>query len=116
MKTIFRYNTANNQGAWPPWLAQMLTHLRDLAPITDAEVVLEHRPDTDPTYRVQVRLDLPKPGVRGAGTDNVLEEAVLKATQDLVRQIQSPKTKPVGQGRGHGSPAPFPDGATGRKA
>lgn len=99
MKTTFRYNSGNNRGAWPPWLAQMLTHLDGLAAVTAAEVVMEHQSNAEPTYRVQVRLDLPGPGVHGAGSDNILEEAVLKATQDLVQKIQPVKSKPLRAGK-----------------
>ncbi len=96
MKTTFRYNRVNNEGAWPPLLAQMLTHLHSLAAITDAEVVMERQTQAQPAYRVHVRLDLPGPGVHGGGSDNILEEAVLKATQDLERQLQARKPKPPG--------------------
>ena len=98
MKTTFRYNRVNNEGAWPPLLAHMLTRLHGLATITDAEAVIEHQTDAHPTYRVQVRLDVPGPGMRGGGSDNILEEAALKATRDLERQLQARPPKSPGQG------------------
>ena len=115
MKTTFRYNSVNNRGAWPPLFTQMLAHLQGLTTITSTDVVLEHQQGANPAYRVHVRLDLPGPDMHGAGCDNILEEAVLKATDDLARQIQARQTKPLGRGKSPRQPGGISPGKSARK-
>jgi ribosome-associated translation inhibitor RaiA len=116
MKSTFRYNSVNNRGAWPPLFAQMLAHLHGLTTITSTDVVLEHQRGAKPAYRVQVRLNLPGAGMHGAGSDDILEEAVLKATHDLERQIQARQTKPLDRAKSPRQPGAVSPGTTGRKA
>jgi ribosome-associated translation inhibitor RaiA len=116
MKSTFRYNSVNNRGAWPPLFTQMLAYLHGLTTITATDVVLEHQRGAQPAYRVQVRLDLPGSDMHGAGSDDILEEAVLKATRDLERQIQARQTKLLGRGRSSQQTSAASTRSTGRKA
>lgn len=113
VKSTFRYNSANNRGAWPPLFTQMLAHLNGLAAIASTEVVLEHQPGAKAPYRVQVRLELAGPRLLGVGSDSTLEEAVRKATEHLAQQIQSLKARTCG-GKAD-SALPLPARKTGRR-
>jgi ribosome-associated translation inhibitor RaiA len=86
-----------------------LKHLHSLTAINTADVVLEHQHEAKPAFRVQVRLEVPGPGLHTRATrhtrqgalrvqgpalhaearDNTLEAALLKATRDLERQVQA---------------------------
>jgi len=104
MKTTLRYLSLNAQATWHRQVEEQLKHLHSLTAITAAEVVLEHQREAKPAFRVQVRLEVPGPGmhakatrhtrqaallihgpgpVRAEARDNTLEAALLKATQDL---------------------------------
>ena len=103
MKTTVRYLSLNAQASWHRQVEEQLKHLHSLAAITAAEVVLEHQREAKPAFRVQVRLEVPGPGLHPKATrhtrqaallihgpalhaearDNTLEAALLKATQDL---------------------------------
>src|SRR6266511_3228651 len=109
MKTTLRYVSLNAQAAWHRQVEEQLKHLHSLTAITAAEVVLEHQQDAKPAFRVQVRLEVPGPGMHAKATrhtrhaallihgpalraearDNTLEAALLKATQDLEQQVQA---------------------------
>jgi ribosome-associated translation inhibitor RaiA len=109
MKTTLRYLSLNAQAAWHRQVEQQLKHLHSLMPITAAEVVLEHQREARPAFRVQVRLEVPGPGLHAKAArhtrqgalllhgpalhaeakDNTLEAALLKATQDLEHQVQT---------------------------
>jgi len=93
--------------------------LHSLTPITSAKVILEHQREAKPAFRVQVRLEVPGPGVHAEATrhtreaallvhgpalhaearDNTLEAALLKATQDLEHQIQAHKLRRLSRGK-----------------
>ena len=109
MKTTLRYLSLNAQATWHRQVEEKLKHLHSLTTITAAEVVLEHQREAKPAFRVQVRLEVPGPGLHAKATrhtrdaarlvhgpalhaearDNTLEAALLKATQDLEHQIQA---------------------------
>jgi ribosome-associated translation inhibitor RaiA len=119
MKTTFRYLSLNAQAAWHRQVEEQLKHLHSLTAITAAEVVLEHQREAKPAFRVQVRLEVPGPGMHGKATrhtrqaellvhgpalhaearDNTLEAALLKATRDLERQIQARKLRCLERGK-----------------
>jgi ribosome-associated translation inhibitor RaiA len=108
MKTTLRYLSLNAQATWHRQVEVQLQHLHSLTAITAAEVVLEHRREAKPAFRVQVRLEVPGPGLHAQATrhtreaallihgpalhaearGNTLEAALLKATQDLEHQVQ----------------------------
>ena len=109
MKTTLRYLSLNAEAAWHRQVEEQLKHLHSLTSITAAEVVLEHQREAKPAFRVQVRLEVPGPGMHAKATrhtreaarrihgpalhaearDNTLEAALLKATQDLEHQVQA---------------------------
>ena len=109
MKTTLRYLSLNAQATWHRQVEKQLNHLQGLTAITSAEVVLEHQREAKPAFRVQVRLEVPGPGLHAKATrhtrqagqlihgpalhaeakDNTLEAALLKATRDLEHQLQA---------------------------
>ena len=109
MKTTLRYLSLNAQATWHRQVEEQLKHLHGLTAITAAEVVLEHQREAKPAFRVQVRLEVPGPGLQPKSTrhtrqaalrihgpalhaearDNTLEAALLKATQDLEHQVHA---------------------------
>ena len=119
MKTTVRYLTLNAQATWRRQVEEQLKHLHGLTAITAAEVVLEHQRETKPAFRVQVRLEVPGPGMHAKATrhtrqaalrihgpalhaearDNTLEAALLKATQDLEHQVQARKLRRMERGK-----------------
>ena len=119
MKTTLRYLNLNAQATWHRQVEQQLEHLHGLTAITTADVVLEHQRDAKPAFRVQVRLEVPGPGLhakatrhtrQGAllihgpalhadATDNTLEAALLKATRDLEHQVQARQLRRAERGK-----------------
>jgi len=119
MKTTLRYRSLNAQAAWHRRVDEQLKHLHSLTAITSANVVLEHQPEAKPAFRVQVRLEVPGPGVHAKAIrhtrraallihgpalhaearDNTLEAALLKATQDLEHQLQARQLRRRERGR-----------------
>ena len=113
MKTTLRYLSLNAQATWHRQVEVQLQHLHSLTAITAAEVVLEHQREAKPAFRVQVRLEVPGPGLHAQATrhtreaallihgpalhaearGNTLEAALLKATRDLERQVQAHKLR-----------------------
>lgn len=100
-------------------MEEQLKHLHSLTAITAAEVVLEHQREAKPAFRVQVRLEVPGPGLHVKATrhtrqaalllhgpalhaearDNTLEAALLKATQNLEHQIQARQLRRLERGK-----------------
>lgn len=119
MKTTLRYLSLNAQATWHRQVEEQLKHLQSLTAITSAAVVLEHQPEAKPAFRVQVRLEVPGPGVHAKATrhtrqatlllhgpalhaearDNTLEAALLKATRDLEHQVQARQLRRLGRGK-----------------
>ena len=109
MKTTLHYLSLNAQAAWHRQVEAQLKLLHSLTAITAADVVLEHQREARPAFRVQVRLEVPGPGLHAKATrhtreaallihgtalhaearDNTLEAALLKATRALERQVQA---------------------------
>lgn len=99
MKTTLTYTSLDTQAPWPALLTQQLEHWHTLTTITNAEIVLDLQRDSSRAFRVKVRLEGLTPGLRTTASDSTLEGALLKATQDLERQIQARQTKTLGQGK-----------------
>jgi len=119
MKTTLSYLSLNAQATWHRQVEEQLQHLHSLTPITSAEVVLEHQREAKPAFRVQVRLEVPGPGLHPKSTrhtrqaalllhgpalhaearDNTLEAALLKATQDLEHQVQARHLRRLERGK-----------------
>src|SRR5579862_2427930 len=119
MKTTLRYLSLNAQATWHRQVEEQLKHLHGLTPITAAEVVLEHQDETQPPFRVQVRLEVPGPGSHPKAThhtrqgallvhgpalhsearDSTLEAALLKATRDLEHQVKARNLRRLGRGK-----------------
>ena len=119
MKTTIRYLSLNAEAPWHRHVEEQLQHLHTLTPITAADVALEHQRETKPAFRVQVRLEVPGPGVHvkatrhtrqaglllhgpplhAEGRDSTLEAALLKATRDLEHQIQARKLRRLKRGK-----------------
>ena len=119
MKTTLRYLSLNTQPTWHRQVEEQLKHLHGLTAITAAEVVLEHQREAKPAFRVQVRLEVPGPGLHAKATrhtrqaallihgpalraearDNTLEAALLKATQDLEHQVKTRQLRRLERGK-----------------
>jgi ribosome-associated translation inhibitor RaiA len=119
MKTTLRYLTLNAQATWHRQVEAQLKHLHSLTAITAAEVVLEHQREAKPAFRVQVRLEVPGPGMHVKATHHTrqaallihgpalhaeargstLETALLKATRDLKRQVQARQLRRLERGK-----------------
>jgi ribosome-associated translation inhibitor RaiA len=117
MKTTLRYLSLNAQATWHRQVEEQLKYLQSLTPITTAEVILEHRDETNPPFRVQVRLEVPGPSphlkathhtrqgallihgpaLHSEARDNTLEAALLKATRDLEHQLKARKLRRLGR-------------------
>ena len=119
MKTTLRYLSLNAQATWHRQVEEQLKYLHSLTAITAAEVVLEHQREAKPAFRVQVRLEVPGPGIHANATrhtrqaemllhgpalhsearGNTLEAALLKATRDLEHQVQAHKLRRMERGK-----------------
>src|SRR2546427_13282872 len=77
MKTTLRYLTLNAQATWHRQVEEQLKHLHSLTAITAAEVVLEHQLEARPAFRVQVRLEVPGPGIHAKATRHTRQAALL---------------------------------------
>jgi ribosome-associated translation inhibitor RaiA len=119
MKTTLRYLSLKAQATWHRQVEEQLKHLHSLTAITAAEVVLQHQREVKPAFRVQVRLEVPGPGLHAKAThhtrdaallihgpalhaearDNTLEAALLKATQDLEHQVHARKLRRLERGK-----------------
>ena len=119
MKTTLRYLSLKAQATWHRQVEEQLKHLHSLTAITAAEVVLEHQREAKPAFRVQVRLEVPGPGLHAKATrhkrqaallihgpalhaearDNTLEAALLKATRDLEHQVQAHHLRRLERGK-----------------
>jgi ribosome-associated translation inhibitor RaiA len=119
MKTTLRYLSLNAHATWHRQVEEQLKHLQSLTAISAAEVVLEHQREAKPAFRVQVRLEVPGPGMHAKATrhtrqaallihgpalhaearDNTLEAALLKATQDLEHQVQARQLRRMERGK-----------------
>ena len=119
MKTTLRYLSLNAQATWHRQVEEQLKHLHSLTAITSADVVLEQQRDAKPAFRVQVRLEVPGPGMHAKATrhtrqaallihgpalhaearDNTLEAALRKATQDLEHQVQARQLRRLERGK-----------------
>ena len=119
MKTTLRYLSLNAQATWHRQVEEQLKHLHSLTAITAAEVVLEHQREAKPAFRVQVRLEVPGPGMHAQATrhtreaallihgpalraearDSTLEAALLKTTRDLEQQIQARQLRRLKRGK-----------------
>lgn len=119
MKTTLRYLSLNAQATWHRQVEEQLQYLHSLAAITAADVILEHQREAKPAFRVEVRLEVPGPGMHAKATrhtrqgaqrihgpalhaearDNTLEAALLKATQDLQHQILTRKLRRLGRAK-----------------
>jgi ribosome-associated translation inhibitor RaiA len=109
MKTTLHYLSLNAQATWHHQVDQQLQHLHTLTPITAAEVVLKHQKEHHPSFRVQVRLEVPGPtppvgaarhkreaalllhgpSLQAEASDSTLEAALLKTTRNLAHQVQA---------------------------
>lgn len=109
MKTTIHCLGLNAQATWHRQMEKQLEHLQSLMAITSADVVLEHQREATPAFRVQVRLEIPGPGVHAGATrharqgallihgpalhaearDHTMEAALLKATLDLGHQVHA---------------------------
>lgn len=119
MKTTIRHLSLNAQATWHRQVEEQLKHLHSLTTITSADVVLERQREAKPAFRVQVRLEVPGPGVHAKATrhtrqaaalihgpalhaearDNTIEAALLKATRDLEQQVQARQLRRLERGK-----------------
>jgi ribosome-associated translation inhibitor RaiA len=119
MRTTFRYLSLNAQATWHRQVEEQLAHLHGLTTITSADVILEHQREVKPAFRVQVRLEVPGPGVQAKATrhtrqaavlihgpalhaearDNTIEAALLKTTRDLEQQVQTRQLRRLERGK-----------------
>lgn len=88
MKTTLRFRGLNSQSSWRRLVVQQLKSLQSLAELTAAEVVLHLQPGDQPLFRVQVLLAISDLNLQAEATERTRQAALLKATQDLARQIR----------------------------
>jgi ribosome-associated translation inhibitor RaiA len=93
MNTQFHIRGLNTNADLRRWLEQALDRLDSLIPVTAAAVVLEHRREDAPAFRVYVSLAVPGPDVHAEAREHTLETAWLKVTADLRRQIEQRKAR-----------------------
>ena len=77
MKTTLRYLSLNAHATWHRQVEEQLKHLHSLTAITAAEVVLEHQREAKPAFRVQMRLEVPGPGMHAKATRRTRQAALL---------------------------------------
>jgi ribosome-associated translation inhibitor RaiA len=95
VKTQFYIRGLNLSAKLRRSLKQPLERLQNLISITTAAVVLEHRRNHVPAFRVFVSLALPGPDIHADARDHTLEAAWLKVTTALRKQIEQRKTKQI---------------------
>jgi hypothetical protein len=93
MKTTFRYLSLNAQATWHRQVEEQLEHLHSLTAITSADVVLEHQREAKPAFRVQVRLEVPGPGMHAKATRHARQAAPRpETTRSKRRCSRRPRT------------------------
>jgi ribosomal subunit interface protein len=69
------------------WLELQLERLRNLMPVSTAEVLLERQRDGAPAFHAQVHLAVPGPDIHAEARDHTLQAAWLKVAKKLRQQI-----------------------------
>jgi len=93
MNIQFRIHGLNANSGLRVWLEQQLERLRNLIPVSTAEVVLERERDSAPAFRAWVHLAVPGPDIHAAARDHTLEATWLKVFKNLQKQIVRRKAK-----------------------
>lgn len=101
MKTTLRFLGLDAQDSWRRLVEQQLNDLESLTAVTAANVVLERQPTVRPAFRVQVLLEVSGPDLHAEATDHTRQVALLKATQDLERQIRARESKRMNGRKSH---------------
>jgi ribosome-associated translation inhibitor RaiA len=89
----YQWRGLNLRAATDRPMDQRLEHLDRLIPISLAQVLLEHQPDTAPPFCASVELAVPGPDIHAAARDHTLEAALLKVGRRLEEQIEDRKNR-----------------------
>lgn len=89
LKITHRFEGLEAQDSWKRLVAQLLKNLQSLTTLTSADVLLELHTGSRPMYRVQVVLEVDEDELRAEATEGTRQAALLKATENLERQIRN---------------------------
>src|SRR5262245_16222735 len=78
---------------WVRLVEAQVERLQHLGFIQSATITLERRARTKPAFRVRAILEVPGPDYHSEAADYTLHAALLKAANDLRRQMQSRKNR-----------------------
>jgi ribosome-associated translation inhibitor RaiA len=95
MRTTIEFLNLNIHNSWYRMLDQHVDHWQRLTTVSATQVIMERQLDGKPAFRVQVRLEVPGGTLRTEATARTLRAALVEATQDLERQVQSRQTQRV---------------------
>jgi ribosome-associated translation inhibitor RaiA len=91
MKLLLFYRGLKARPVWQALVETQLKRLQTLAAVVSAKVTLEWQQGIKPAFRVLAHLEVPGPDFHAEGRDHTLQAALLKAVNDLERQILSRK-------------------------
>jgi ribosome-associated translation inhibitor RaiA len=89
MKLTLSYRGFKAQPEWQALVEHQLEHLQELAAIASAQVTLEWQREVNPAFKVLAHLEVPGPDFHTEASDHTLQAALLKAVNELDRQIRS---------------------------
>jgi ribosome-associated translation inhibitor RaiA len=89
MKLTLSYHGFKAQPEWKALVEHQLERLQELAAVVSAQVTLEWQREVKPAFRVLALLEVPGPDFHAEASDHTLQAALLKAVNDLERQIRS---------------------------
>jgi ribosome-associated translation inhibitor RaiA len=89
MKTSFQFIGLDPAETWCRLVEQQLKNLQRLVAINTAQILLEHRSGITPSVRVEMVLEIAGSDLRAETIDQTRQTALLKATENLERQIRT---------------------------
>ena len=92
---------------WQGLVAAHIRKLQHLASIASARISLERQHESTPAFRVLATLEVPGPDFHAEASDCTLRAALLKATDNLRRQMQSRKERQLNRQKNKTGPARF---------
>jgi ribosome-associated translation inhibitor RaiA len=92
MNIILRYRGLNARAFWQGLVEAQLKRLQSLVAIASARVTLEWQHEVKPAFRVLALLEVPGPDFHAEASDYTLQAALLKAVNNLERQIRARKS------------------------
>ena len=95
------YRGLNPKAIWRALVEAQIKKLRELASIACARITLERQRQLKPAFRVFATLEVPGPDFHAEATDYTLHAALLKATNNLRRQMQARKNRQLARRKNH---------------